>query len=255
MFTKASAAAAGPEFTPVSFVPLQDNGREKAAAQGYTRGHSAGYTAGLRAAQAEAVARRDRLEAEHAQAMLEAQAQLDAALSSLRVATDAINSLALPVLAEAQDVLLAASLELAEAVIGSALSDGDFAARTALSRVLAQPAIPGVYAVHMHPADLDALDEETLVAAGVRFIPDTDLACGDAVAEFEHGRLDARISTALARAKEALFAEGQLGDAFLADRQPAGQLAGQPGEHFGAQLGLRTVAPSAPTVAQPGGRP
>ena len=251
MFTKASAAAAGPEFTPVSFVPLQDNGREKAAAQGYTRGHSAGYTAGLRAAQAEAVARRERLEAEHAQALLAAQARLDAALTSLHVATDAINSLALPVLAEAQDVLLAASLELAEAVIGSALSDGDFAARTALSRVLAQPAIPGVYAVHMHPADLDALDEESLVAAGVRFIPDTDLARGDAVAEFEHGRLDARIGTALARAKEALFAEGQLGDAFLADGQPAGQ----PGEHSGATSRLRTVAPSARTGALPGGRP
>ena len=65
-------------------------------------------------------------------------------------------------LAEAQDVLLAAALELAEAVIGNALSDGDFAARTALRRVLAQPAIPGIYAVHMHPADLDALDEAVL---------------------------------------------------------------------------------------------
>jgi flagellar assembly protein FliH len=234
LFTRSSAAAAGPEFTPVSFVPLQDSGREKAAAQGYTRGHSAGYTAGLRAAQAEAVARKERMEAEHAKFLLEAESRLDGALSSLHAATEAINSLALPVLAEAQDVLLAASLELAEAVIGNALSDGDFAARTALSRVLAQPAIPGIYAVHMHPEDLDALDEAVLDkagpdAAGVRFIPDADLARGDAVAEFEHGRLDARIGTALARAKEALLADGQLGDAFLADGVPGGPSAGQPG--------------------------
>lgn len=212
LFTRTSAGAdagavGGPEFTPVSFVPLQDSGREKAAAQGYTRGHSAGYTAGLRAAEAEAVARRGRLEAEHAQALADVQFRLDAALSSLQAATEAINSLALPVIADAQDVLLAASLELAEAVIGRALSDGDFAARTALARVLAQPAVPGVYAVRMNPDDLDALDNATLEAAGVRFIPDPELARGDAVAEFEHGRLDARIGTALARAKDALLGE------------------------------------------------
>ncbi|HEY8294871.1 MAG TPA: FliH/SctL family protein [Micrococcaceae bacterium] len=213
MFTRTSAGAdAGPEFTPVSFVPLQDSGREKAAAQGYTRGHSAGYTAGLRAAQAEAVARRGRLEAEHARALTNVQSRLDAALSSLRAATEAINSLALPVIADAQDVLLAASLELAEAVIGHALSDGDFAARSALARVLAQPAVPAVYAVRMHPDDLDALDDATLDAAGVRFIPDPGLGRGDAVAEFEHGRLDARIGTALARAKDALLSETQFGE-------------------------------------------
>jgi flagellar assembly protein FliH len=213
LFTRTSAGAdAGPEFTPVSFVPLQDSGREKAAAQGYTRGHSAGYTAGLRAAEAEAIARRGRLEAEHAQALVDVQSRLDAALSSLRAATEAINSLALPVIADAQDVLLAASLELAEAVIGRALSDGDFAARSALARVLAQPAVPGVYAVRMHPDALDALDDATLDAAGVRFIADPGLGRGDAVAEFEHGRLDARIGTALARAKDALLSETQFGE-------------------------------------------
>ncbi len=213
LFTRTSAGAgAGPEFTPVSFVALQDSGREKAAAQGYTRGHSAGYTAGLRAAEAEALARRARQEAEHAQALADVQSRLDAALSSLQAATEAINSLALPVIADAQDVLLAASLELAEAVIGRALSDGDFAARSALARVLAQPAVPGVYAVRMHPDDLDALDNATLEAAGVRFIPDPELARGDAVAEYEHGRLDARIGTALARAKDALLSETQLGE-------------------------------------------
>lgn len=208
-----STSAAAGRFTPISFVPLTDPTRDKAAAQGYTRGHSAGYAIGLRSAQAESAARleqqRAELAAEHALVLRQAQARLDAALSALRAATEAINSLALPVLAEAQDVLLAASVELAEAVIGQALSDGDFAARSAVARALAQPAVPGIYAVRMHPADLDHLDEDTLARSDVRFVPDPELSRGDAVAEFEHGRLDARISTALARAKEALFGEQQ----------------------------------------------
>jgi len=61
-----------------------------------------------------------------------------------------------------------------------------------------------VQVVRLNPSDLAALDPSTIEAAGVALAADPSLARGDAVTEFSNGFLDARISTALARARAAI---------------------------------------------------
>jgi flagellar assembly protein FliH len=191
-------------FTPLSFTPLHSPGTDSGTRQGYTRGHSAGYTAGLRAADAEAKSRLAQLEAEHAALLAHLQARTDHTLAALATAVTAVQQSTLPVLEDSQDVLLQAALELAEAVIGRELTDSAAAARAAVNRVLAQAGTAGPLTVRMNPADLAVLGEAGGLPDALRFQADPTLAQGDAVADFEHGFLDARIGTALQRARQAL---------------------------------------------------
>ncbi|WBM80104.1 hypothetical protein KIV56_00300 [Cryobacterium breve] len=130
--------------------------------------------------------------------------RLDRTVGLLTAATHALDERTQPVLLEVEDTLLAAALDLAEAVIGYELSDGVGAARLALRRALdpASPTRPNV--VRMHPADLAVIDPTVLAATGVQFQADPSLARGDAVSEFADGFLDARIGTAFERARAAL---------------------------------------------------
>ena len=202
-----SSSAQSMPFSAVTFPSLRGergSGDESARA----RGHAAGYTAGLRAATAEVDARIARHDAEHAAAMLHQQTRVDRAVALLESAA-ALHQRTLPVLQDAEDTLVATAVELAEAILGHELGDTETSARAALSRAL----IPGAdavagsgrpQAVRMHPADLALIDQVTRQDAGVEFIADVGLARGDAIAEFPDGFLDARIGTALARAKAAL---------------------------------------------------
>jgi flagellar assembly protein FliH len=191
-------------FTPLSFTPLHNPGADQGARQGFTRGHSAGYTAGLRAADAEAKARMAQLEAEHASLLTHLQARSDRTVAALTAALTAVQQSTLPIIEDSQDVLLQAALELAEAVIGSELTDSATAARSAVNRVLALAGTTGPLTVRMNPADLAVLGEADGFPDALRFEPDPSLVPGDAVADFEHGFLDARIGTALQRARQAL---------------------------------------------------
>ncbi len=206
--TSAGTSARG-EFTQISFAPVQGTAPDGPGTPGYIRGHSIGYTFGMRAADAAALARRAEMEAEYAAGLQQLRAATEQAVATLNTAVAALNAVLLPVVTEAQDALLAGSLELAEAVIGKELSDGGHSARAALTRALTQQASVGTYAVRMNPADLAALDEDAVAGARVSFVPDPGLAPGDAMAEFEYGFLDARIGTALARAKVALRGEAE----------------------------------------------
>ncbi|MCZ2403318.1 hypothetical protein IV498_09010 [Paenarthrobacter sp. Z7-10] len=196
-------------FTPISFSPVEGTPPDGPGTPGYIRGHSIGYTFGMRAADAESKSRLAVMEAEHAAMLSQLQATMEQAVAGMHAAVTAVNAVLLPVVTEAQEVLLAASVELAEAVLGRELSEGDNGARAALTRALVHRGAAGAYTVRMHPADLAQLDEDTRAEADVKFIPDAGLQRGDAMAEFEHGYLDARIGTALARAKDALAEEPQ----------------------------------------------
>ncbi|MBG0740292.1 hypothetical protein IV500_12965 [Paeniglutamicibacter antarcticus] len=203
------SSAAGSAFKPISFAAVDSDAPDSPGSPGYIRGHSIGYTFGMRAAAAEAQIRRAEMEAEHAAAMVQRQAELEHAVGLLATALTALNAVVAPVITEAQDVLLAGAVELAEAILGHELANGPTAAKSALTRALALQATAGTYAVRMNPADLNELNETTLVQTGIRFVPDAALARGDAIAEFEHGYLDARIVAALARAKDALVEDPQ----------------------------------------------
>jgi len=200
------------QFSPMSFPPLRDNRHERAEEQARARGHAAGYAAGyaagLRAAAAEVKEQKARLQAEHEAVVQNGRLRVERAIQALNAAASALQQRTAPVLAEAQDTLAAAAMDLAEAVLGCELADGSRSARAALSRALTGVDTATVQTVRMHPVDLSLLEPEVRRQAGVQFVPDATLERGDAVTEFADGYLDAKIGSALARAKAALRGAG-----------------------------------------------
>jgi flagellar assembly protein FliH len=175
--------------------------------RGYTQGHAAGYAAGTRAAAAEQLRLREQFQAEH-RAMLDAgRLAVAQAVGVLEAAAAASRQRRGAVLEEAQDVLAASAMELAEAILGYELKDGGNTARAALARALATVSdVQTVTAVRLHPADLAALAAVDVGnVAGVELKADPALDPGDAIAEYPQGWLDARLSTAVDRAKAALL--------------------------------------------------
>ncbi|WP_020143840.1 FliH/SctL family protein [Terracoccus sp. 273MFTsu3.1] len=172
-------------------------------AEGYTRGHAAGYAAGLRRAAADVAAREVERTAEHAAALRAGQARTDRAVAVLDAAARALATRTTPVLEEVDAQLVSAALVLAEAVVGSELSDAPHAARAALARALSGPDASAVVAVRLHPDDLAHVSSATDASGAptVSLVADTALAPGDAVAVYPDGELDARVGTALERAR------------------------------------------------------
>ncbi|ANP72471.1 hypothetical protein [Cryobacterium arcticum] len=202
----------------------RDADRARLDEQWRARGHAAGYTEGLRAAEQAVAERIHRLETEHAHRLRVDGERAERMLAVLHTAARALDARTVPVLRDAEDTVLAAAFDLAEAIVGHALADEAAAARSALGRavgaaggasasgerassggILAAPgALGAAHTVRLHPDDLAALDPAVAAATGVAFVADAHIARGDAVSEFPDGYLDARIGTALERAKAAL---------------------------------------------------
>ncbi|MET4782771.1 FliH/SctL family protein [Glaciihabitans sp. UYNi722] len=194
-------------FSTISFPSLRSDHQETLDVQARASGHAAGYAAGLRAASQELAERVARLDEEHEATLRHAQARLDRAIELLTVAARSLTEGTVPVVADAQDTLAESALDLAEALLGTELSIGDTSATAAMNRALSSVDTALVHLVRMNPLDLAVFDEETLAKTGVTFTADPNLARGDAITEFPVGYLDARISTAVARAKAAILGE------------------------------------------------
>lgn len=181
--------------------------------RGYTAGHAAGYTAGLRLAAEEAEQLRRRLEAGHAALADELRGAATAQRSAMQAAGTAFSVAALPLLADSEQTLFECAIALAEAILGHELDDAEPSSRTALTRTLAGSGAAMPARVRMNPLDAAALDSDALetvmlgasTLAGPNIVADPSLARGDAVAEFPDGFLDARISSALDRARRELL--------------------------------------------------
>ncbi len=195
-------------FKPASITPHRTDAGDPAR----TAGFAAGWAAGARAAADAAATERTRLQAEHDAR----EAQRDEATSRARDALGAAmgqwNHKALPVMDEARRTLYAAALDLAAAILQREIEPGTSSARTLLDRALALPieATPSV--LRVHPDDLLHLNlliesGQAAVPAGLRLVGDSRLSPGDAITEHEDGALDARIGTALARAREVLLGD------------------------------------------------
>ncbi|MCS5522070.1 hypothetical protein NY551_04895 [Curtobacterium flaccumfaciens pv. oortii] len=207
----------------VAFPVLADPAGRERASSADVRGHAAGYTAGLRAAQAETDALRARLEAEHAARVTALQADTARRIAVLDAATNAMLSTVAPVLADAEASVASAAVDLAEAIVGNVVrasrpahdatvvdgSDGQGSreariasgAEATVRRALASVDRTVPVAVRLSPAD-------TARVAGldlpVPVVADGALRDGDAVVDLPDGMLDARIATALDRARTAL---------------------------------------------------
>ena len=193
-----------PEFATLSFPALRSSVRDDRADQARIGGHAAGYAAGLRAAETDVAARAAALEAEHAATLAHLRARLDLAVATLESAAAALDARTVPVLEHAHAAIADAAVQLAEAVVVSEFGDGGASARSALHRALGSVDVATVHAVRLNPDDLSSLGETALGVAGVSFVADAGLARGDAVTEFADGYLDARVSTAFARARAAI---------------------------------------------------
>ncbi len=202
-------------FERLAFPVVADAGFANRVASAEVRGHAAGYAAGLRVAHAETEALRARLDAEHAARSAALEAETARRVAALVAATDALLARTVPVLESAEQSVVDAAMELADAAVGYAIrasrpvggpADGlearpDSGAEATVRRALALVDHTVAIAVRLSPADaaaVAALDLPVAVRADVM------LADGDAVVDLPDGVLDARIGVALDRAKDAL---------------------------------------------------
>ena len=207
----------------VAFPVLADPAGRERASSADVRGHAAGYTAGLRAAQAETDALRARLEAEHAARITALQADTARRIAVLDAATNAMLSTVAPVLADAEASVASAAVDLAEAIVGNVVrasrpahdatvADGPdgpgsrearitSGAEATVRRALASVDRSVPVAVRLSPADAARVAGLDLP---VPVVADGALRDGDAVVDLPDGMLDARIATALDRARTAL---------------------------------------------------
>lgn len=197
-------------FRPAPLPTAPSDAAAGVAASARAAGYAAGWAAGARAAAEQADALRTRLTAEADRVEAHRHTRAAAALDALDRAARAAASRTAPVLADAQRAVLDAALELAAAVLQRELAPGPDGARAVLERALAVPADLDVHTVRLCPADLAHVQD--LLAAGglatpdgVRLVADARLRPGDAISEHPTGYLDARISTALDRARRALL--------------------------------------------------
>jgi len=189
---------------------------DAAYSEAKTHGYAAGYAAGMRAATDQARAQREQQQASAKAAAAASAAALHRATSSLETAAQAFERQVAPAVESAETTLVAASLELAEAILGTELQQGPHSAQAALTRALAELELAEVRRVRMHPQSIDQLPQGAAERAGVRLVPDIQLQPGDAVADLPEGFLDARIQTALDRCRSAL-------EAHLAQRDDSGR--------------------------------
>ena len=197
-------------FGRISFPRLHDDERIRADETARAQGHAAGYAEGLRAATVEIDRIKLDLQAEREQGERLVAAKMDRGVRVLNAAATALDQRRLPVLVDAENTLLACALQLAEAIIGNELSRTEASARRALDRAMRSVDDgdrTSAHNIRMNPEDLPLLDATTVRLSGVTFISDAQIKRGDAIAEFNDGILDARIETALARAKEILLAD------------------------------------------------
>jgi len=174
---------------------------EAGVRRGYARGHEAGTAAGLAEARAQALAEQ--------QARAAHQLQQDAAvartLAALADAAESLRATRAEALTCDSHVLVAAALELAEALVGH-----DVAARThpgadALERALAAlPDSRGTVTARLHPEDVAALSAST--GEGVQLVPDASVERGGCVVQAGDAEVDSQVRAGLERVRAVLAA-------------------------------------------------
>ncbi|GAA3448007.1 FliH/SctL family protein [Planomonospora venezuelensis] len=207
-FTAARFAA---DFGPGNNLPTEIVEEARATAQ--AAGYAAGWAQGREEARAEAqrIAQATaRAEAERtARAEAEQTARLDSALTALAASAGQLERQTAPVATEIEELILQTAFTIAEAVLGREIAHSPEPGREALARALELAPAGRPVLVRLNPGD-----HATLVGAGearfdfdgrdVALVADAGLEPGDAVAECDATSVDARLSTAVQRAKEAL---------------------------------------------------
>ncbi|SFP24213.1 flagellar assembly protein FliH [Geodermatophilus dictyosporus] len=173
-------------------------------------GHSAGYAEGLAEAsrvvaqaEAEAEVRLADVQARWERRMVSATAALGAAVAALEAAT-------VPTADDVRDTLLDGALTLVEDLLGRELSASTTAGVDAVRRALTLVPSDAPAVVRLHPDDLAEVPPAALAALPptVTVVGDAAVERAGAVAECGPRRVDAQLSTALARVRAVLSGGG-----------------------------------------------
>ncbi len=206
MTLSTSQSAPRPAVFPVIATPGQSQAHAEEKARGFTQGHAAGYAAGLQRASVEAAAARARDDASHAERVQQLDARHAAEVAALRLAGAALAERTAPVLADAEQALFSCALDLAVALLGHELGDDETSARAALARARGLDETESPLVIRMNPADVAVLDRShDDLPASLTLLGDPGLNRGDAVADYPHGFLDARLGTAVERVRATLL--------------------------------------------------
>ncbi|WP_372468681.1 FliH/SctL family protein [Microbacterium maritypicum] len=195
-------------FSPVLFPRLDGraDGAEHARARmrGYAEGHAEGFRAGL----AEAESAQRVAAAEQAARDAAAAREVATAVSALQAAALSLGERERELTAAARDEVLRGAIELAELILVAELSDAGSSAAAAARRALAVADPADIREVRLHPDDLRTLQTAESDLTTFALVADDTLERGDAVAILAHGHIDARIGSALERARRALAEAG-----------------------------------------------
>jgi flagellar assembly protein FliH len=197
-------SSSSPAFTAVRFPTIHNADAEREQAAARHRGHAAGYAEGMRAAERAFAVTLAEHEARVAAEREQDRARVAQAVAVLAGAAHALDARLLPVITSVEDSLAAAGLDLAEAIIGAELQSGETSARAALRRAYEHRDVGEATSIRLHPSDLELLTDADRRAGGIPLRADASLDRGDAMVDLPVGFLDARITTALARARRAL---------------------------------------------------
>ncbi|MGN7800121.1 FliH/SctL family protein [Leifsonia sp. 22587] len=199
------SAVSAVAFEPLAVPVIAETEHERAAmTSARSRGYAAGFADGRRAAAEEQARWLAAAEDTRAAEAVEAADRVAVLAAALRSAAVELREATVPLLAEAESVLLEAAFELATTVVGVALQDRLAAARAAVERVVAAGRPGAVPVVRMHPDDVAELHRAGIAYEDTQLVADPTLTRGDAIGELPTGWLDGRIHTAMLRAKEAL---------------------------------------------------
>ena len=195
-------------FSPVLFPRLdgREDGAEHARERmrGYAEGHAEGFRAGI----AEAEAARRVAESEQAVRDAVAARERASAAAALHAAARSLADREDELTSAGQDAVLRCAIELAELIVAGELTDAGAAAATAARRALTEADPADIRELRLHPDDLRTLQASGDAPSAFALVADDTLERGDAVATMDHGHIDARIRSALDRARAALTEAG-----------------------------------------------
>ncbi|THG29673.1 FliH/SctL family protein [Naasia lichenicola] len=194
------------DFAPFAYPVLHDVELGEIAERARVQGHAAGYAAGRREATARIAAESAALHGEHDRILAAEIASVRGAIAALQHAGEQLAAHSATAIEVADTAVLAAAVELAEMIIGRELLDHEGSALDAVRRALAGAHDRPVRAVRMHPQDLELVADQVAADSDIRLVADPFLDRGDAIADVIDGIVDARISTAIDRARAVLSA-------------------------------------------------
>lgn len=201
-------------FEFISDIAVPDRLIEQARGQARAVGYAQGWSQGAREAADSGAAERAAAQADLQSTLVAQRQRADSAVQALHAAAEQLRQTTMTITDQIEDQILAAAVELAEALLGRALRDPEVAAPAALARVLRLAPANEPVTVWLNPADHDTLtgpagtaligSVEGATGRGITFETDPGLQAGDALARCASTTIDARLAEGVARLREYL---------------------------------------------------